>query len=252
MYELLIRIETLYLEAAPGILFAIGAAAILVGLLFWLAGALFSPIIIGLMGAAFGATAGLIVSNLFNLNLLRAAVFGAAAFCLAAILFRNVIIIGLAVAVFALATGTAYSSFILSKLPPLHHRNPPSRPSSPSVGWILNSASLTSNRSPRPKPPSLTSSMPSSATLPTPSPPTSGISSWPSSPALSSASYSSGGSANSSSRCATASSEPSCSSSVQKASSWPPASRSAQPSKTAPSPPPSPTSSSPPPAQSSS
>jgi hypothetical protein len=122
MYELLIRIETLYLEAAPGILFAIGAAAILVGLLFWLAGALFSPIIIGLMGAAFGAAAGLIVSNLFNLNLLRAAVFGAAAFCLAAILFRNVIIIGLAVAVFALATGTAYSSFILSKLPPLHQK----------------------------------------------------------------------------------------------------------------------------------
>lgn len=122
MYELLIRIETLYLEAAPGWLVGIGAAMVLVGLLFWLAGAFFSSVIIGLLGAAVGSFCGLLISQWFNLNPLLAMTIGAAALCLAAVLFRNVIIIVLAVIVFALVTSTAYSSFVLGKLPPLQER----------------------------------------------------------------------------------------------------------------------------------
>ncbi|MBE0536556.1 MAG: hypothetical protein IH624_12895 [Phycisphaerae bacterium] len=119
MYELLIRIETLYLQVTPVWLVGIGAVTVIVGLLFWLAGAYFSATIIGLLGAAVGSFCGMLVSQWLGLNLLIAMTIGAAAFCLAAVLFRNVIIIVLAVIIFAAVAGATYSSVVLSKFPAL-------------------------------------------------------------------------------------------------------------------------------------
>ena len=113
MYELLIRIETLCLEARPLLLLGIGAAAVIIGLLLWLAGAYFSSVIIGVLGAVVGSFCGLLISQWFDLNPLLCMIIGAVLFCIAAVLFKNIIIIVLAVIVFALAGGTAYSSFIL-------------------------------------------------------------------------------------------------------------------------------------------
>jgi hypothetical protein len=113
MYELLIRIETLCLEAQPLMLLGIGVAAVIVGLLLWLAGAYFSSVIISILGAVIGSFCGLLISQWFDLNPLLCIIIGAVLFCISAVLFKNIIIIVIAVIIFALAGGTAYSSFIL-------------------------------------------------------------------------------------------------------------------------------------------
>ncbi len=117
MYELLIRIETLCLEARPLVLLGVGAVMTVLGLLLWLGGSYFSSIIIGLLGASIGAFCGLLVSQWGDLNALLSMIIGAAVLCIAAVIFRNVIIIVLAAMVFALAAGTAYSSLVLSSPP---------------------------------------------------------------------------------------------------------------------------------------
>ncbi len=114
MYELLIRIETLCVEAQPLTLLGIGAITTVVGLLLWLAGTYFSSIVIGILGSVVGSFCGLLVSQWLDQNSLLSMGIGAAIFCIAAVIFRNIIIIVLAIIVFALATGTTYSSMILA------------------------------------------------------------------------------------------------------------------------------------------
>jgi hypothetical protein len=113
MYELLIRIETVCVEAPLPTLLGVGAVATVAGLLLWLAGTYFSSVIIGILGAAVGSFCGLLVSQWFDVSSLLSMGIGAAVFCAAAVLLRNVIIIVLAIIIFALAAGTAYSSIIL-------------------------------------------------------------------------------------------------------------------------------------------
>lgn len=113
MYELLIRIETVCAEAPLLTLLGVGAVATVAGLLLWLAGTYFSSIIVGILGAAVGSFCGLLVSQWLDVSSLLSMGIGAAVFCIAAVLLRNIIIIVLAIIVFALAGGTAYSSMIL-------------------------------------------------------------------------------------------------------------------------------------------
>ena len=117
MYELLIRIETLCLDAQPLVLVGAGAVMTVLGLLLWLGGSYFSSIIIGVLGASVGAFCGLLVSQWVDLNALLSMTIGAAALCITAVIFRNVIIIVLAAMVFALAAGSAYSSMVLGSPP---------------------------------------------------------------------------------------------------------------------------------------
>jgi hypothetical protein len=113
MYELLIRIETICMEAPLPTLLGVGAVATIAGLLLWLVGTYFSSVIIGLLGAAVGSFCGLLISQWFDVSSLISMGIGAAVFCAAAVLLRNIIIIVLAIIIFALAAGTAYSSIIL-------------------------------------------------------------------------------------------------------------------------------------------
>lgn len=113
MYELLIRIETVCIEAPLLTLLSVGTISTVVGLLLWLAGTYFSSIIIGILGAAIGSFCGLLVSQWLDVSSLLSMGIGATVFCIAAILFRNVIMIVLAIIVFALMGGTTYSSLIL-------------------------------------------------------------------------------------------------------------------------------------------
>jgi len=115
MYELLIRIETVFVGTPLLTLLSIGAIATVVGLLLWLAGTYFSSAIVGILGAAVGSFCGLLVSQWLDFNSLLSMGIGAAVLCIAAVLLRNIIIIVLAIIVFALAGGTAYSSVILGK-----------------------------------------------------------------------------------------------------------------------------------------
>ncbi|MDT8299897.1 MAG: hypothetical protein RQ760_00340 [Sedimentisphaerales bacterium] len=114
MYELLIRIETLCMGAQPLTLLGIGAITTVVGLLLWLAGTYFSSIVIGILGSVVGSFCGLLVSQWLDQNTLLSMGIGAAVFCVAAVIFKNIIIIVLAIIVFALAAGTTYSSMILA------------------------------------------------------------------------------------------------------------------------------------------
>ncbi|MHC4323949.1 MAG: hypothetical protein ACYSUX_06725 [Planctomycetota bacterium] len=113
MYELLIRIETVCVQAPLPTLLGVGVVTIVAGLLLWLAGTYFSSVIIGILGAAVGSFCGLLVSQWFDVNSLLSMGIGAGIFCVAAVLLRNIIIIVLAIIIFALAAGTAYSSMIL-------------------------------------------------------------------------------------------------------------------------------------------
>jgi len=113
MYELLIRIETVCVGAQLLTLLGVGAVATVAGLLLWLAGTYFSSVIIGILGAAVGSFCGLLVSQWLDVSSLLSMGIGAAVFCAAAVLLRNIIIIVLAIIVFALAGGAGYSGAIL-------------------------------------------------------------------------------------------------------------------------------------------
>ncbi len=113
MYELLIRIETVCVGAPLLTLLGVGVIATVAGLLLWLAGTYFSSVIVGVLGAAVGSFCGLLISQWFDVNSLLSMGIGAGVFCIAAVLLRNIIIIVLAIVVFALAGGTAYSSMVL-------------------------------------------------------------------------------------------------------------------------------------------
>jgi hypothetical protein len=113
MYELLIRIETICMEAPLPTLLGVGAVATVAGLLLWLAGTYFSSVIIGILGAAVGSFCGLLISQWFDVSSLLSMGIGAVVLCAAAVLLRNIIIIVLAIIIFALAAGTTYSSIIL-------------------------------------------------------------------------------------------------------------------------------------------
>ena len=118
MYEIMIRVEILFLESPPAVLLGCGAGVLVLGLLLWLAGSYFSAVILGLLGAVVGSACGLLVSQWLAAPPLISMAVGAVVFTLAAVLFRNALIILLAILVFALAGGTAYSSLILKDAPP--------------------------------------------------------------------------------------------------------------------------------------
>lgn len=117
MYEILIRIESLFLESPPAVLLGCGVGVLILGILLWLAGSYFSAVILGLLGAVVGSACGLLVSQWLNTPALVSMSIGALVFTLAAVLFRNALIILLAILVFALAGGTTYSSLILKEIP---------------------------------------------------------------------------------------------------------------------------------------
>lgn len=118
MFEILIRIESLCLESSPVALWGCGLLVLILGILLWLAGSYFNAVILGLLGAVVGSACGLLVSQWLSTPTLISMLIGAFGFTLAAILFRNVLIILLAILVFGLAGMTAYSSLILKETPP--------------------------------------------------------------------------------------------------------------------------------------
>jgi hypothetical protein len=90
----------------------------IVGLFLWLGGTRYSTVVIGLLGAAVGAVAGLAVSTQFGINPLLAIGVGALILGIVSILLRNFIIVGLATMVFALSVAGGYISVVLDRQPP--------------------------------------------------------------------------------------------------------------------------------------
>jgi len=117
MNELLVRIETLCLEVNPPILIGVGAGMAIVGLVLWLGGTRYSTIVIGLLGAAVGAFLGLAAGRQFGAGPFLGIGIGAAVLGVASVLLRNVLIIVLATAIFALVAAGGYAGVMLDRHP---------------------------------------------------------------------------------------------------------------------------------------
>ncbi len=115
MQEILVRIEGLCLELPPTILLITGIIATLVGLFLWLGGNYYGGFIVGFLGAALGSLGGLMVSRLIGVAYAWGALIGAAAMGLLAMHLKNIVIIILAVLIFAVSSGTGYLSYAWNK-----------------------------------------------------------------------------------------------------------------------------------------
>lgn len=117
MNELLIRVETLCLEVDPPLLIGVGAAMAIIGLVLWWGGTRYSTIVIGLLGAAVGAVVGLAVSQQLNVHMFGSMAVGAVVLGVVSVLLRNILIIVLAVAIFALVGAAGYAGVVLDGQP---------------------------------------------------------------------------------------------------------------------------------------
>lgn len=117
MNELLLRIETLCWETSSSVLFGAGGGMVIVGLFLWLGGVRYSTLVIGVLGAAVGAVCGMVVSQKLGVDLLLGMLAGAVVLGVISVLVRNILIIVLATAIFALVGAGAYTSVILDTRP---------------------------------------------------------------------------------------------------------------------------------------
>jgi len=123
MQEILTRIEALCLELPSGTLFIAGIIVTVMGLYLWLGGNYYYGIIVGLLGAALGSLAGMVVSQSFNLASIWCILIGATLLALVSVHFKNIVIIILAVLIFSLSSGTGYLSYALNSAKSLRENN---------------------------------------------------------------------------------------------------------------------------------
>jgi hypothetical protein len=118
MYELLLRTETLLTGLTPPVLLGIGAAALVIGLIFWLAGTRYSTAIVALLGALIGSAAGLLVSQRFGVHPWLSMIVGAVVLAGLAILLKKVLVLILAVLILSAVSGAGYVSVVLDRMVP--------------------------------------------------------------------------------------------------------------------------------------
>jgi len=118
MYELLLRTETLLTPLAPKVLLGIGAAALVIGLIFWLAGTHYSTAIVALLGALLGSATGLLVSQWFGVHLWLSMIIGAVVLAGLAILLKKALVLILAVLILSAVSGAGYVSVVLDHMIP--------------------------------------------------------------------------------------------------------------------------------------
>jgi len=118
MYELLLRTETLLSGLEPPVLLGIGAAALVIGLIFWLAGTRYSTAIVALLGALIGSAAGLLVSQRFGVHPWLSMIVGAVVLAGLAILLKKVLVLILAVLILSAVSGAGYVSVVLDHMAP--------------------------------------------------------------------------------------------------------------------------------------
>lgn len=115
MIELLLRIQEACLQLERWHLVGPGVGLIVLGLFLWLGGARYAFLVAGLFGATLGAGAGLLVGHWFELETALAVAGGAAIMTIVALLMQNLVIIGLAVALFAVVSGFTYLGYTLEQ-----------------------------------------------------------------------------------------------------------------------------------------
>ena len=115
MIELLLRIQEACLQLERWHLVGPGLGLIVLGLFLWLGGVRYAFLVVGLFGATLGAAAGLLVSHWFEVETAVAVAGGAAIMTILALLLKNLVIIGLAIALFAVVGGFTYLGYTLDQ-----------------------------------------------------------------------------------------------------------------------------------------
>jgi len=113
MAELLLRIQQACLDLNGWYLVLPGVSGVGIGLFLWLGGARYAWLVAGLLGALGGAALGSLLATRLGVRPWAAVLIGAAALTLLALLLRQVVMVVLAAAVFALIFGSSYVGYAL-------------------------------------------------------------------------------------------------------------------------------------------
>lgn len=115
MIELLLRIQEACLQLDTWHLVGPGLGLIVVGLFLWLGGVRYAFLVVGILGATVGAALGLLIGHWFGVAPPLAIIGGAAIMTILALLLQNLVIIGLAIMLFAVVGGFTYLGYALDK-----------------------------------------------------------------------------------------------------------------------------------------
>ncbi len=135
MVEVLLRLETLLLELTPGTLLGFGIPTLLIGLALWLSGDRYIAAVIGLLGAAVGAVGGLMIGRWLGHDLWLSMIIGAVVLAGISVFLRNVIVVILAVLIFALLSGAGY---LVMQLDSVVHEASAGQTSSYLIPWFTH------------------------------------------------------------------------------------------------------------------
>lgn len=113
MIELLLRLQEACLQLETWHLVGPGLGLIVLGLFLWLGGVRYAFLVVGLFGAALGAALGLLVGHWFGVEPALAVAGGAAIMTILSLLLQNLVIIGLAIVLFAVVGGFTYLGYTL-------------------------------------------------------------------------------------------------------------------------------------------
>jgi len=113
MIELLLRLQEACLQLETWHLVGPGLVLIVLGLFLWLGGVRYAFLVVGIFGAALGASLGLLVGHWFGVEPALAVAGGAAIMTILSLLLQNLVIIGLAIVLFAVVGGFTYLGYTL-------------------------------------------------------------------------------------------------------------------------------------------
>ena len=115
MIDLLLRLQEACLQLSTWHLVGPGLVLIVLGLFLWLGGARYAFLVVGIFGAALGAALGLLISHFFGVERALAVAGGAAIMTILSLLLSNLVIIGMAIALFAVVGGFTYLGYTLDQ-----------------------------------------------------------------------------------------------------------------------------------------
>ena len=115
MIPLLLRIQEACLQLETWHLVGPGLGLIVLGFFLWLGGVRYAFLVVGIFGATLGAALGLLIGHWFEVERALAVAGGAAIMTILALLLKNLVIIGLAISLFAVVGGFSYLGYTLDQ-----------------------------------------------------------------------------------------------------------------------------------------
>ena len=115
MISLLTRIQEACLQLDTWHLAGPGLGLIVLGLFLWLGGVRYAFLVVGILGAAGGGALGLLIGHWFEIEMPLAIIGGAVVMTVLALLLQNLVVIGLAIVLFAVVGGFSYLGYALDK-----------------------------------------------------------------------------------------------------------------------------------------